>query len=451
LTIVVLGHVDAGKSTIAGRLVLGNQKQQRSSSSQKARRNRGRTNTNTGSAEKFEYAWVLDEEGTERVHGNTMEVGVKSLDDSLFTNFRIVLQDAPGHSDYVPAAITGMAAADAAVLVVDASADSESASGGGGSGGQLREHVLLAKALGIQQVIVVFNKMDLLGWTNERAYRAKEARLVAFLTGKAVGFHRHRVQCIPTSGMTGTNIFNINNDNDENRALRSWYGNGPSLVEALDQLESPVLQQKKLLSMPFRLIVTDVQSESGNYVTVRAKVAQGWVQQGEKLVLANVGDEVTLAKISSLHRSDGMNQNKQSNHVNDEDHVPVEANNLQQQRDPRQQYCVAGELVDCSLSGIHTAARISTGSILSRLVNRPPLTSRCRARILVLGDRSSVPLIQGAHVIFHMHHLDVPCHLSALLRTVQADGSTVKVRPRALSKNCLAMVELKLASPVCME
>jgi elongation factor 1 alpha-like protein len=449
LTIVVLGHVDAGKSTIAGRLVMGRKQQQQQQNQR--RRNRGKNNNSKGT-DKFDYAWVLDEEGTERVHGNTMEVGVKSLDESLFTNFRIVLQDAPGHSDYVPAAITGMAAADAAVLVVDATADSESASGGGG--GQLREHVLLAKALGIQQVIVILNKMDVLGWDNEHAYRSKEARLVAFLTGKAVGFHRYHVRCIPASGMTGTNILNNADDNDnddETRVLRTWYGNGPTLVQALDQLESPLLQQEKLLSMPFRMIVTDVQSESGSLVAVRAKVAQGWVQQGEKLVVANVGDEITLAKISSLHRPDGMNRNnKQSDTADDESCVNVEVKNLQQQQ-PQPQYCVVGELVDCSLSGITTTARISTGSILSRRTNRPPLSSQCRARILVLGDRLSVPLIQGAHVIFHMHHLDVPCHLSALLRTIQADGSTLKARPRALSRNCLAVVELKLASPVCME
>ena len=55
-------------------------------------------------------------------------------------------------------------------------------------------------------------------------------------------------------------------------------------------------------------------------------------------------------------------------------------------------------------------------------------------------------------MIFHMHHLDVPCHVSALIRTLKPDGvTTLKERPRALTKNCTAIVELQLAVPICME
>jgi hypothetical protein len=102
--------------------------------------------------------------------------------------------------------------------------------------------------------------------------------------------------------------------------LRSWYRSGPSFLQALDQLESP-------------FFATEL--KSGNIIMVRAKVAQGWVQQGVKLALANIRDEVTLFKISSLHQSDGINQDKQSNHVlKDEVFVHVKANNLRMQRDP---------------------------------------------------------------------------------------------------------------------
>lgn len=414
LTVVVIGHVDAGKSTVTGHLLYG--------ASIKASSARGGNNNNNNKA--VNYAWLLDEDEQERAHGVTMDIATKPLDmdAALMTNnsnFQIVLQDAPGHADYVPAMITGTAAADAAMLTVDAT-DLATAL----QAGQLREHVYLARGLGVNQILVVLNKMDLVGWENQDAYRSMELLLTDFLT-KQVGYPAARIRCLPVSGLTGTNIF-PGSDDDGTRTLRTWY-KGPTLLEALDSFEAPVQQQQKLLEKPLRIIVADVLESSGS-VGLRAKVVSGWVKQGETLTVLPVGDETVITKLSSLH-------------------------SVQHQLPERRQYCVAGELIDCTVTGID-AQRLSTGSILARPSNRPPLASKCRAKVFILdaGGGLQVPLIRGSQMIFHMHHLDIPCHFAELLRTLKPDGTTIlKERPRALTRSCTAIVEIQLAIPVCLE
>lgn len=355
--------------------------------------------------------------------GQKQDIATKQMETN---KFQIVLQDAPGHADYVPAMITGTSSADAVLLTVDA-IDLHTALH---SGGQLREHVYLARGLGVSQILVVVNKIDLIGWDNEVQYEALQAELQTFLV-KQVGYPPSKVRFVPVSGLTGTNIFPTPSGekiSDETLALKSWY-KGPTLLEALDQFDPPVQQQQiKILKKPVRIVVSDVFDSSGSGVVVRAKVVAGWVKQGESVVVFPVGDETVLTKVSSLH-------------ITATSTSPLSE---------RRQYCVAGELFDCVLSNLD-AQRVSRGSILARPQMGPPLASRCRAKIFVL-DSITIPLIRGAQVIFHMHHLDVPCNLTVLLRTIKPDGTSVlKERPRSLSKACTAIVELQLSLPICME
>ena len=116
----------------------------------------------------------------------------------------------------------------------------------------------------------------------------------------------------------------------------------------------------------------------------------------------------------------------------------------------RENYAVAGELVDVVLTGLDPS-RISTGNILARPGQQPPLTTRCRAKIFVL-EGLTIPIIRGAQAILHMHYLDVPCYLSALVHTLKPNGTTVlKERPRVLTAKTQAVVEITLHYPICME
>jgi elongation factor 1 alpha-like protein len=383
LTLVILGHVDAGKSTITGRLL-------HSAS-------HGRMPTN--------FAWLLDEDEKERQHGVTMDIATKQF---TTPKFDIVLQDAPGHADFVPAMITGTSAADATLLVVDATDF-----GTGFVAGQLKEHVYLAKGLGVQQVLVVVNKMDVVEWKQEK-FEEIRTELGRFLN--KVGYSENKIRYVPVSGLVGTNIIKSSNECD-------WY-KGPTLLQALDGFDPPVQQQQKLLEKPLRMILTDVLSEQGKGVAVRAKVAQGWLQSGDSLVVLPIGDETTITKLSSLQSNASASTE-------------------------RYQYAAAGEMIDCVLQGMDIM-RTSTGNVLCSTHQRPPMSQKCLAKIWVL--EGTLPIIRGAQVLFHMHHLDVPCHLSSLIRTFNfKDGSVLKERPRALTSNTQAEVELTLSVPIVME
>jgi len=204
---VVLGHVDAGKSTLMGQLLI----------------QTGKINKRSALRGVDNVAWLLDENESERARGVTMEIGTKAL---TTKNHRIIVLDAPGHADFIPIMITGAANADTCVLVVDA-VTGEFESGFSG-GGQTKEHILLAKGLGVSQVIVAVNKLDVEGWQESR-YHFVSNQVVEYLIRQK--FKKARIQSVPVSGLTGENILK-----QTEPLLRQWY-TGPTLLEAMNRFK----------------------------------------------------------------------------------------------------------------------------------------------------------------------------------------------------------------------
>lgn len=274
-------------------------------------------------------------------------------------------------------------------------------------------------------MIVAINKMDLLAWS-EDAYQDMKTQLQIFLQG--LGYQPAKLHFIPLSGLTGVNVFN--KPAEENvPELTSWYY-GPTLWQTLDRFDPPPAGQK-LLEKPLRMIVTDVVAEQGKGVAVRTKVVSGWLAQGELLVVSPVQDETVAHKMTRVQSLDAQQ--------------PDTSNNNERDR-----YAVCGDLLDMVLSGLDIN-RISTGNILARPGLVPPLTTRVRAKIFVL-EGLTIPIILGAQTILHMHYLDVPSHLSMLLRTLKPNGATVlKERPRVLTAKTQAIVEITLHLPIVME
>uniref|UniRef100_A0AAQ5XM43 HBS1-like protein n=1 Tax=Amphiprion ocellaris TaxID=80972 RepID=A0AAQ5XM43_AMPOC len=252
LNLVVIGHVDAGKSTLMGHLLylLGNVNKRTMHKYEQESKKAGKAS--------FAYAWVLDETGEERDRGVTMDVGMTKFE----TDSKVVtLMDAPGHKDFIPNMITGAAQADVAVLVVDASRGEFEA--GFEAGGQTREHALLVRSLGVTQLAVAVNKMD----------------------------QDSDVFYIPTSGLSGENLASRSSVSQ----LTSWFS-GPSLVEQIDAFKAP----QRSVDQPFRLCVSDVFKDQGSGFCVTGKIEAGFIQTGDK-ILAMPPNETCTVKGISLH------------------------------------------------------------------------------------------------------------------------------------------------------
>lgn len=137
----------------------------------------------------------------------------------------ITILDAPGHRDFIPNMISGASQADCALLVVDASTGEFEA--GFDRGGQTREHLALVRSLGVSQVVVAVNKLDVVGWDRSRYMEIVDA-LKPFLL--QTGFQNSKTKFAPVAAMTGVNL--VNRDGPDGVKLKKWY-EGPTLIDLL--------------------------------------------------------------------------------------------------------------------------------------------------------------------------------------------------------------------------
>ena len=219
INLVVIGHVDSGKSTSTGHLIYkcGGIDQRTIEKFEKEAAESGKAS--------FKYAWVLDKLKAERERGITIDIALWKFQ-SATRIFTII--DAPGHRDFIKNMITGTSQADAAVLMI--ASDTGGFEAGFSKEGQTREHALLAQTMGVKQMVVAINKMDdsSVNYSQGR-YDEIKSELTTFL--KKVGYNPANIPFIPISGWVGDNMV-------EKSDNMPWY-NGPCLLECLDALRPP--------------------------------------------------------------------------------------------------------------------------------------------------------------------------------------------------------------------
>jgi len=271
LNIVFIGHVDHGKSTTVGRLLLdtGHIEQHVIDKNEQLAAEAGKAG--------FGLAYVMDGLKEERERGITIDVAHKEL----FTpNYYFTIIDAPGHRDFVKNMITGTSQADAAVLLCAAN---------DGVNAQTREHAFLAKVLGVKQLIVNVNKMDISGVDySEDKYNQTVAEVDTLL--KMAGFNPADVPKIPCSSFHGENLYN-KSDN------MGWY-KGPTLFEAIDGIQMP----PKPVDRPLRLPIQDVYKISGIGTVPVGKIETGVLNSG-KTVVFNPSEQSAEVKSIEMHHT----------------------------------------------------------------------------------------------------------------------------------------------------
>lgn len=271
---VVIGHVDAGKSTLMGRILFdynivdGRTVDKLVKEAEKAGK---------GS---FALAWILDQTSEERSHGVTIDICATDFET---LKVKLTAIDAPGHRDFVPQMISGVTQADFALLVVDSINGEFEA--GFMMDGQTKEHTVLARNLGIEKICVVVNKMDSENWSEDRFLYIK-SQLFDYLTGDEVGFQKDQIDYIPCSGLIGNNVVK----RDAKIEDFSWYS-GPTLGQYLESVKTESSWQPaqsgdvvtRILKETFFLSVHDAYKDKGG-IFVSGKVASGVISVGDSVV-----------------------------------------------------------------------------------------------------------------------------------------------------------------------
>jgi elongation factor 1-alpha len=268
---VFIGHVDHGKSTTVGRLLLdsGHIEGHVIEKNEKLAAESGKAG--------FGLAYVMDGLKEERERGITIDVAHKEF----FTpNYYWTVIDAPGHRDFVKNMITGASQADAAVLLCAAN---------DGVNAQTKEHAFLAKVLGVKQIIVHVNKMDISGvdWSEDK-YNSACAEVGNLL--KMAGFKPDDIPMIPASSLNGDNVYNKSDK-------CPWYS-GPTLFEAIDKISMP----NKPINKPLRLPIQDVYKISGIGTVPVGKIETGTLNVG-KTVVFNPSQKSAEVKSIEMHHT----------------------------------------------------------------------------------------------------------------------------------------------------
>jgi elongation factor 1-alpha len=394
INLVVIGHVDSGKSTTTGHLIYkcgGIDKRTIEKFEQEA------TAMGKGS---FKYAWVLDKLKAERERGITIDIALWKFETKKYY-FTII--DAPGHRDFIKNMITGTSQADCAILMI-ASGQGEFEAGYAKTG-STREHALLAYTLGVKQMIVCINKMDdkSVNW-DEKRYNEIKDELTKFLG--TCGYKTEKMNFVPISGWCGDNMI------DRSPNLK-WY-KGPILIEALDLIEPP----KRPTDKPLRLPLQDVYKIGGIGTVPVGRVETGILKPGMTVTFAPVGVTTEVKSVEMHHEA------------------------LEQ--------ATPGDNVGFNVKNV-SVKDIKRGNVAGDVKSDPPLgVASFEAQVIVLDHPNQI--MAGYQPVLDCHTAHIACKFNKLLCKIdKRTGQKKEDDPKALVKQEAAIVEMVPSKPMCVE
>lgn len=374
VSIVFVGHVDSGKSTISGSLLyhLGQVDERAIEKYKREAKVKNR--------ESWFMAYIMDTYEEEREKGKTVDIGKTSFQTP---HRRFTLLDAPGHSGYIPNLLLGACQADLAGLVI--SAKKGEFESGFDKQGSTREHTLLLKALGVNNLIVIVNKMDeeSVNWSKERYEQIKKL-LKPFI--HSCGFDTDKnVTWIPISGLTGENLVT---KIDKHKC--DWY-EGPNLIELMDSIELP----KRDETGPIRVSILDRYKENSMYIM--GKLESGTLKYGETLTLMPSGAKITIDWLFN----------------SEEKGVP---------------YALPGENIRIRCKGIDSENEVNRGNILCSNDNLCKIFNVFEAEIQILELPSNLIVADGFICMLHFHTFIEECTITPKVEINRKTKAETKIK-----------------------
>lgn len=388
LNLVIIGHVDHGKSTMTGHLLYlaGAIDQRTMEKYEKESEKIGRGT--------WKFAWALDKLKEERERGVTIDIAFFKFETQKQV-YTII--DAPGHRDFVKNMITGTSQADAAVLVV--SAEKGGFEAGISAQGQTREHALLAKTLGVDQLVVAINKMDTVDYSEDRYNEIKD-EIGNFLKG--IGYKLDNVPFVPVSGIEGDNL-------KDKSSKTPWY-KGPTLLEALDVFSPP----PKPTDKPLRLPIQDVYTITGIGTVPSGRVETGVMKPGDKIVIAPSGKQGTVNTIEMHHEQ-----------------IPV---------------AEPGDNIGFSVKGIGKKD-VRRGDVVGHVTNPPTVAEEFQAQVIVM--RHPTVIAPGYTPVIHIGTAQTACTFAELISKTTKGAKVDK--PDILKNGDSAIVKMIPVKPFVVE
>ncbi len=378
LKIVFVGHVDHGKSTLIGRIFHDTHSlpDGKVEQIQKACKEEGM---------EFEYAFLLDallEEQAQNITIDTTQIQFRT------EKRPYVIIDAPGHKEFLKNMISGAASADAAVLLIAANE---------GVREQSRRHGYLLSLLGIRQVVVAVNKMDLAGYCEETFEKLK-AEYTEFLS--QIGLEAKLF--IPISARNGDNIAT------RNAAQLGWY-DGPTILEALDQFELPKTVEEQALRFP----IQDIYRFDERRI-LAGRIESGTLRVGDKLVFSPNNKTAVVKTIERWHA-------------------------------PERDFAVAGESIGVTLT---EQIFVERGHIASHETETPIESNRFKARLFWMGHN---PLEKGRRYKLKITTQEVDAEIVSIERVIDASTLDAVTDRDFIARNDVAEVTLKTRTALVMD